>query len=57
MKDYTFRDHFYSLLRKNEILTLCHNMDGPRGYYTKSNKSEKDKYHMISYVELKNKIN
>ena len=25
-------------------------MDGPRGYSTKRNKSEKDKYHMISHT-------
>ena len=29
-------------------LAICDNMDGPRGYYTKWNKSEKDKYFMIS---------
>ena len=26
------------------------NMDGPRGYYAKQNKSEKDKYHMILLI-------
>jgi len=30
-------------------------MDGAREYYTKQIKSEKNKYHMISYVEF-NKI-
>ena len=25
-------------------------MDGPRGYYDKYNKSEKDKYHIISFM-------
>jgi len=28
-------------------------MDGPRGYYAKWNKSEKDKYLMISYMQSK----
>ena len=27
---------------------ICNDMDGAREYYTKQNKSEKDKYHMIS---------
>ena len=32
---------------------ICSNMDGPRDYPTKWSKSEKDKYHMIPYVESK----
>ena len=27
---------------------ICENIDGPRGYYAQWNKSEKDKYYMIS---------
>ena len=27
---------------------ICSNVDGPRDYYTRWSKSEKDKYHMIS---------
>ena len=30
-------------------------MDGARMYYAKRNKSEKDKYHMISLMYLRNK--
>ena len=29
-------------------LAICNYVDGTRGYYVKWNKSEKDKYHMIS---------
>ena len=28
----------------------CNNMNGPRGYYAKWNKTEKDKYCMISFI-------
>ena len=34
---------------------ICTNMDGPRDYLTKWNKSEKDKYHMI-HLHMKSKI-
>ena len=27
---------------------MCHNMDGPRQYYAKWNKSDRDECHMIS---------
>ena len=34
------------------------NTDGPRGYQTKWNKTEKDKYHDIAYIwNLKNDTN
>ena len=29
---------------------ICDNMEGPREYYAKWNKSQKDKYHMISLI-------
>ena len=29
---------------------ICSNMDGPRDYHTKRSKSEKDKYHIISFM-------
>ena len=40
-------------------LAICNNMDGSRGYYAKWNKSEKDKYFMISLIcgVYKNKTN
>ena len=31
---------------------ICSNIDGPRDYHTKWNK-QKDKYHMISFINLK----
>ena len=34
--------------KKEWNLTLCDNMDAPRKYYAKWNKSDKDKYCMIS---------
>ena len=39
------------LSHKNEYNpAICSNMDGPRRYYAKWNKSDKDKYHMISFI-------
>ena len=29
--------------------SICSNMNGPRGFHTKWNKPDKDKYHMILY--------
>ena len=41
---------YYSAIKKNEIMPFAANMDGPRDYHTKRNKSEKDKYHMILLI-------
>ena len=55
--------HIYNgILFNNEKgwkLAICGNMDGPRGYSAKWNKSEKDKYCMISLIceILKSKAN
>jgi len=39
-------------------LDVCNDVDGARVYYAKWNKSEKDKYHMISLMwNLRNKAN
>lgn len=35
---------------KKYNLTICSNMDWPTGYYAKINKTEKDKYDMISLI-------
>ena len=32
-------------------------MNGPWGHYAKLNKSEKDKYHMISFTNMESKTN
>ena len=47
---YTHTDtmEYYLEIKKNEILTICSHVDGAREYYAKWNKSEKDKYHIIS---------
>ena len=34
--------------QKERNFVICNNVDGTRGYYAKRNKSEKDKYHIIS---------
>ena len=36
--------------KKEWNLIICNNINGPKGYYTKYNKIEKDKYHMISLI-------
>ena len=36
--------------KKEWTLASCNNMDGPRVYYAKWNKSEKHKYCMISLI-------
>lgn len=44
---------YNSAIDTNKTLMFA-TMDGPRGYKTKWNKSERDKHHMISYtVEFK----
>ena len=45
------------VIKKNEILIIYDSMNGPRGYYTQWNKSEKDLYDFIYMQNLKNKIN
>ena len=34
---------YYSVIKKNEILPLVDNMDGPQEHYTKWNKSERER--------------
>ena len=42
---------YYSVIKKNEILPIGDNTDGPRGHYAKWNDStEKDKYPIISLI-------
>ena len=36
--------------QKQWNLAICDNMDRPRGHYAKWNKSDKDKYYMISLI-------
>ena len=39
---------YYSAQKKEYNLAICDNIDRPRGYYAKWNKSDKNKYCMIS---------
>ena len=34
---------YHSAIKNNEILTFANNMDEPRGYYAKWNKSDKER--------------
>ena len=49
---HTHTQEYYSAIKKNKEWTsaLCNNMDGAREYNAKWNKSEKDKYQLISLV-------
>ena len=49
--------YYFSTIKKRmkSCNDICNDMDRAREYYTKRNKSEKDKYHMISLMEFKNK--
>ena len=40
----------YSTIKKEWNNAIYNNMDGPRDYYTKWSKSEKEKYHTISLI-------
>ena len=39
---------YYSVIKKEWNFVICNNMDGLQGYYAKWNKSEKNKYCMMS---------
>lgn len=41
---------YYSAIKKEGNLTICNNKNGPWGRYAKWNKSEKNKYNMISFM-------
>ena len=52
-------DRVYVVYKHNGILlghnkewnlAICSDVDGARAYYAKWNKSEKDKYHMSSFI-------
>ena len=51
---------YYSAIKKNEILTICDNMNGSRRYYAKWNKSGRERQTLYDFTymwNLKNKTN
>ena len=40
----------FSAMKKEWNFAICQKMDGPGGYYAKWNKSDKDKYSMLSLI-------
>ena len=47
---HTHTEEYYSAIKKNEIFATGNNMDGPWGHYAKWNKSDREKYHIISFM-------
>ena len=47
---YLYTVEYNSVFKKNEIKAICCSMAGPKDYHTRCNKSEKDKYCMISLI-------
>ena len=47
---HTHTVEYYSAIKKEWNLAICNNMDGARGHNAKWNKSEKDKYLIISLM-------
>ena len=41
---------YYSIIKRNEIMPFAANMDGPRDYHIKVSQTDKDKYHMKSFI-------
>ena len=57
---HVYKMEYYSAIKKNEILPFVHNMDGPRGYYAKWNKSDRERQILYDFTymwNLKNKTN
>ena len=47
---YIYTMESYTAIKKEWNLVICNNMDGSTGYYAKWNKSDKDKYYVISLI-------
>ena len=51
---------YYSSIKKEQNLGFCDNIDGPRGYYAKRNKSDRERqisYDFTYILNLRNQIN
>ena len=46
-EDMVYTHNEILLIKMNEVLPFCSNMDRPREYHTKWSQTEKDKYPMI----------
>ena len=48
---YVYTVEYYPAVKNKEMLPFCISMDGPRGIMLNEiRQSEKDKYHMISFI-------
>ena len=47
---HTHTMRYYSAIKKERNNAICSNTDGPRDYHMKWSKSDKDKYHDITYM-------
>ena len=47
---HTHTRDYYSNIKRNKSSVICNNMDGLGGYYSKRNKTEKEKYGVISLI-------
>ena len=47
---------YYSVIKKNEIMTICSHMDATRDYHTKWNKSEREKTNTLYHLHVESKI-
>ena len=47
---YIYTMESYTAIKKEWNLVICNSMDGSTGYYVKWNKSDKDKYYVISLI-------
>ena len=57
---YIYNGILLSYLKKEQNLAICNNMDGPRGYYAKWDKSDRERQRLYDFTytwNLKSKTN